>query len=59
MALAVTRSQESAARVCAGTDPSAPLVRGQIQRILEKLGAENIWCEYAGNGVEARAWRPQ
>jgi SAM-dependent methyltransferase len=33
--------------------------RGQIQRILEKLGAENIWCEYGGNGVEARACRPQ
>jgi len=32
---------------------------GQIQRVLEDLGAEDIWCEYGGNGVEARGRRPR
>jgi SAM-dependent methyltransferase len=32
--------------------------KGQIRRILERLGAVNIWCEYGGNGVEARCRRP-
>ena len=32
--------------------------RGQIRRILERLGAVDIWCEYGGNGVEARCRRP-
>jgi len=31
---------------------------GQIRRTLERLGAEQIWCERGGNGVEARARRP-
>ncbi len=29
----------------------------QIIHTLEKIGAQNIWCEKGGNGVEARAWR--
>jgi SAM-dependent methyltransferase len=32
--------------------------RGQVRRILERLGLDHIWCEYGGNGVEARARRP-
>jgi 2-polyprenyl-3-methyl-5-hydroxy-6-metoxy-1,4-benzoquinol methylase len=32
--------------------------RGQIRAILAKLGLEDIWCEYGGNGVEARGRRP-
>jgi SAM-dependent methyltransferase len=32
--------------------------RGQVRRILERLGLDRIWCEYGGNGVEARARRP-
>jgi SAM-dependent methyltransferase len=32
--------------------------RGQIRRTLERLGAVEIWCEYGGNGVEARCRRP-
>ena len=32
--------------------------RGQIVAILERLGLEKIWCEYGGNGVEARAFLP-
>jgi SAM-dependent methyltransferase len=28
--------------------------RGQVQRQLEQLGFEEIWCSYGGNGVEAR-----
>ncbi len=32
--------------------------RGQIDRLLRRLGAEDIWCERGGNGVEARARRP-
>jgi len=32
--------------------------KGQIRRVLERLGAEEIRCEYGGNGVEARCRRP-
>jgi 2-polyprenyl-3-methyl-5-hydroxy-6-metoxy-1,4-benzoquinol methylase len=32
--------------------------RNQIRRALERMGAESIWCEYGGNGVEARCKRP-
>lgn len=32
--------------------------KGQIRRALEGLGATDIWCEYGGNGVEARCRRP-
>ena len=32
--------------------------RGQVRRVLERLGLEEIWCEYGGNGVEARGRRP-
>ena len=32
--------------------------RDQISATLQKLGMEEIWCEYGGNGVEARASRP-
>ena len=32
--------------------------RGQIQRLLEGMGLDEIWCEYGGNGVEARGRRP-
>ncbi len=32
--------------------------RAQVRRHLETLGLEEIWCEYGGNGVEARARRP-
>jgi SAM-dependent methyltransferase len=32
--------------------------KGQIRRTLESLGANSIWCEYGGNGVEARCQRP-
>lgn len=31
--------------------------RTKIREALSQLGAENIWCEYGGNGVEARAFR--
>jgi SAM-dependent methyltransferase len=31
---------------------------GQIQRSLERLGLQEIWCSYGGNGVEARGKRP-
>jgi SAM-dependent methyltransferase len=30
----------------------------QIIAILKKLGAVDIWCEYGGNGVEARCKKP-
>ena len=30
----------------------------QIRTTLENLGAINIWCEYGGNGVEARCKKP-
>jgi SAM-dependent methyltransferase len=32
--------------------------RGQIEKFLRKLGLKDIWCEYGGNGVEARGNRP-
>ncbi len=32
--------------------------RGQISETLERLGLEEIWCQYGGNGVEARGMRP-
>jgi SAM-dependent methyltransferase len=32
--------------------------RRQIRRALERLGLADIWCEYGGNGVEARGKRP-
>ncbi len=32
--------------------------KGQIRRALESSGALSIWCEYGGNGVEARCRRP-
>lgn len=30
----------------------------QMQSLLSKLGAAEIWCEYGGNGVEARCKKP-
>lgn len=32
--------------------------RGQIRDLLTRLGLREIWCEYGGNGVEARGQRP-
>jgi len=32
--------------------------RDEISRVLQQLGGEEIWCEYGGNGVEARCRRP-
>jgi SAM-dependent methyltransferase len=32
--------------------------KGSILRTLQKLGAANIWCNYGGNGVEARCKKP-
>lgn len=32
--------------------------KGQISKTLEKIGVADIWCEYGGNGVEARGSRP-
>lgn len=32
--------------------------RGQIRRALERLGLTDVWCNYGGNGVEARGRRP-
>ena len=32
--------------------------RGQIRLTLARLGLQEIWCEYGGNGVEARGKRP-
>jgi SAM-dependent methyltransferase len=32
--------------------------RGQIERVLQKCGVSDVWCEYGGNGVEARGRRP-
>ena len=32
--------------------------RRQISSYLERLGGDAIWCEYGGNGVEARCRRP-
>lgn len=33
--------------------------RAQVRRALGCIGAVDIWCEYGGNGVEARARRPR
>jgi 2-polyprenyl-3-methyl-5-hydroxy-6-metoxy-1,4-benzoquinol methylase len=33
--------------------------RGQISRLLQKMGLVGVWCEYGGNGVEARGRRPE
>ena len=33
--------------------------REQIRRTLEQFGMLEIWCEYGGNGVEARGRRPE
>lgn len=32
--------------------------RGQIRRLLERLGCRDVWCACGGNGVEARGSRP-
>lgn len=32
--------------------------RSQIHNTLVKLGADQVWCEYGGNGVEARCHKP-
>ncbi len=32
--------------------------KSQILRALTSLGLERIWCEYGGNGIEARGYRP-
>jgi 2-polyprenyl-3-methyl-5-hydroxy-6-metoxy-1,4-benzoquinol methylase len=32
--------------------------KGSIRKTLEKLGGVNIYCEYGGNGVEARCMKP-
>lgn len=32
--------------------------RDQIRAVLESLAMEDIWCEYGGNGVEARCTAP-
>jgi SAM-dependent methyltransferase len=32
--------------------------RSQLRRLLESMGLDEIWCEYGGNGVEARGRRP-
>ncbi len=32
--------------------------RGQVRRTLGRLGLQEVWCEYGGNGVEARGRRP-
>jgi SAM-dependent methyltransferase len=32
--------------------------KGQIRRTLVRLGAQAIWCEHGGNGVEVRCRRP-
>jgi SAM-dependent methyltransferase len=32
--------------------------RGQVQRLLERLGLGDVWSQYGGNGVEARGRRP-
>jgi SAM-dependent methyltransferase len=31
--------------------------RRQIRKIIEQMGLCNIWCEYGGNGIEARGQR--
>lgn len=32
--------------------------RGQLRGTLTQLGLQDVWCEYGGNGVEARGKRP-
>jgi hypothetical protein len=32
--------------------------RGQIHRLLERMGLDHIWSAYGGNRVEARGRRP-
>jgi hypothetical protein len=32
--------------------------RARLARHLEALGLQDVWCEYGGNGVEARGRRP-
>ncbi len=32
--------------------------RHQIRQTLERMGVVDVWCEYGGNGVEARGRRP-
>jgi SAM-dependent methyltransferase len=32
--------------------------QGQVRRTLVRLGLNEIWCQYGGNGVEARGKRP-
>ena len=32
--------------------------REQITNLLKQLGGKDIWCEYGGNGVEARCTKP-
>ena len=34
------------------------LSKNQISTMLKHLGAIEIWCEYGGNGVEARCTKP-
>jgi len=36
----------------------ASRTRAQIKQTFEALGVDAIWCEYGGNGVEARGQRP-
>jgi len=33
--------------------------RGQLRQTLTQLGLQDVWCEYGGNGVEARGKRPR
>ena len=32
--------------------------RRQVLHAMQRLGLVNVWCEYGGNGVEARGQRP-
>src|SRR6185437_8659620 len=32
--------------------------REEIRRTLDRMGLTSIWCEYGGNGVEARGQKP-
>lgn len=32
--------------------------KGQIEKVLQKIGAVDIYCEYGGNGIEARCRKP-
>jgi len=33
--------------------------RGQVERLLTRLGAHPVWCERGGNGIEARGMKPK